>query len=339
MRWLSTTPGQQLGKHAPGDDFPFERGQDALDEDEIPVRRPGKRGDFPDERVRGDEAVHAGLADARADGLGAGGEVEVDRGFSGEDYRQVGDESALAGWQDDGHPCLVGLGADEFGEREGRGENPAVGDFRVIRAVEDAVLVAMFAQAREQRHGQRAVEEASRTVGFLRRLPQRLLPGGHAGFFRGDRLGEGKNRVRQRLAALDRERGLARAVDGDWQHGQAEGAHRLQVACGDPPVAGVARGGPSGHVNDHAVTRKRGFELLACRCRCGVGGGEHRAGAGFFQIGTQRRIVLGGFLDEPGDGSAGEEFFEQEELLEIEAAGNHQNSRGGNAVPVKDLDG
>jgi hypothetical protein len=34
-----------------------------------------------------------------------------------------------------------------------------------------------------------------------------------------------------------------------------------------------------------------------------------------------------------------EEFFELQELLEIEAAGDHQNSRGGNPVPVKDLDG
>jgi hypothetical protein len=45
-------------------------------------------------------------------------------------------------------------------------------------------------------------------------------------------------------------------------------------------------------------------------------------------------IVIGGFLDKPGDFSTSEEFFELEELLEVEAAWDHQDSRGGDAFPM-----
>jgi hypothetical protein len=44
------------------------------------------------------------------------------------------------------------------------------------------------------------------------------------------------------------------------------------------------------------------------------------------------------FLDEPGDFAPGEKFFELEELLEIEAAGNDQHARRGNAVLMENLD-
>ena len=182
--------GQQFGEDGPGDDLLLEGGQDALDENEIAVRRPREGGNLADEGIGGDEAVHAGLADARADGFGAGGEVEVDRGFAGEEHGEIGDESGFAGRQDDGHPRLVGFLSDDLGKGDGGRQHLVVGQLRIVRPIEDAVFRAVFFQAFEQGHGERALEQGPRTEGLLGGFQQRLVVGRHAGIRGGDRFGD-----------------------------------------------------------------------------------------------------------------------------------------------------
>jgi hypothetical protein len=87
-----------------------------------------------------------------------GGEVEVHRGFAGEDDREVGDEAGLSGRQDDGDAGLVGFLADVWKTRW-RGEDLVVAEFGVVGAVEDAVFRAVFLESLQQRHGQRAFEQ------------------------------------------------------------------------------------------------------------------------------------------------------------------------------------
>ena len=166
---------------------------------------------------------------------------------------------------------------------------------------------------------------------------KRLLVGGHAGVLGGNRFCDGENRVRQGGTALDRKTGFARAVDGDRQDRQAEGAHCPEVGRGDVAGSGVAGGGPAWDVDEDAAVFEVGLELGAGVGGGGVVGGKHRTGAGFFEIGPQRGIVLGVLFDEPGDFAPGEEFFEQEELFEIEAAGNDEGSGGRDAILVEDL--
>ena len=121
--------------------------------------------------------------------------------------------------------------------------------------------------------------------------------------------------------------------------GQSERAHRPEVGRGDVAGRGVAGGGPAGDVDEDAAIFEVGLELGPGGGGRGIGGGKHRAGAGFFEMAAERWIVVGGFLDEPGDLAAGEEFFEVEELLEVQAAGDDQNAGGGDAVLVEDLGG
>jgi hypothetical protein len=47
---------------------------------------------------------------------------------------------------------------------------------------------------------------------------------------------------------------------------------------------------------------------------------------------------MGGFLDQPGDFSAGEEFFEGRKQRKLEATGNDKHTGGRQAFLVKELD-
>ena len=141
--------GQELAKDCPPDDFRFERGQHALDENQVAVRWPGKRGNPADKGVCGNEAIHIGLPDAGFDRLVTRGEIEVDRDFPGEQHGEVCDQSALAGRQHDGDARLVSLLLDEFRQHDGRGEDLVEGESRIVRTVEDAFLRAVFFEALE----------------------------------------------------------------------------------------------------------------------------------------------------------------------------------------------
>ena len=81
------------------------------------------------------------------------------------------------------------------------------------------------------------------------------------------------------------------------------------------------------------------LELDPCGSWSGVFGGKHRACSRFFQISAHRWAVLGGFLDEPCDFSSGKVFFEQQELLEIQATGDDQSSGCRDSVFMEDLSG
>jgi hypothetical protein len=56
-------------------------------------------------------------------------------------------------------------------------------------------------------------------------------------------------------------------------------------------------------------------------------------------VAAQGGVVLVVFLDEIGDLTPGKLLFEVEELLEIEATGDCEESTGGYAVGVEDLGG
>ena len=165
------------------------------------------------------------------------------------------------------------------------------------------------------------------------------MENGDACVFGGDGFADGDDRGGKRRLAFDAEAGLAREIDGDWQDWQAERAEGSQVDRRDVTKSGVAGGGAAGDENQDAAVGEVGFELASGGFGCGVVGGEHRAGAGFLQVAAEGGVIVGRFLDEPGDFAAGEEFFEIEQELEIKPAGNDQAARRRKALLVKDLDG
>lgn len=61
--------GEEFAKNDPFDDVLFEFGKDAFDENQLTIGRPWEFGDFPNERIGGDEAVEVGLTNRRLHGL------------------------------------------------------------------------------------------------------------------------------------------------------------------------------------------------------------------------------------------------------------------------------
>ncbi len=232
---------------------------------------------------------------------------------------------------------LVGFQPDEARECERGGEDFVVGEFGIVRAVDDAVA-GVLAQTGEQGHRERSLEKIARAVCLLGGFEKGLLidrDGGLAGF---DRPGDYDHGGWQIGATLDGEAGFARAIDGDRQHRQAECAERPQVGCGNVAGGGIARDRPARHVNEQAAIGEVGLELLASQRGRGIGRAEHRPGSGFLQIRAQRLVVLRMFLDEPGDAAAMEKALDLERLLEIQAAGDDQRTRLRDVLLVQNLD-
>ena len=145
--------GEDFAEDGPGDDLLFERGQGALDEDQIAVRWPGEGGELANEGIGGDVAVEPSLAHSGADGFVAGGEVEIDGGLAGEDRGEVGDQAGFSGRQDDADARVVGGFAEVFREDQGGAEDAVEADRRVVRAVVQLVAAVLF-QALEQGGGE-----------------------------------------------------------------------------------------------------------------------------------------------------------------------------------------
>ena len=128
-------------------------------------RGPGEGLHFADEGIRGEEAVDAGLADRGLDGFRSGGEVDIDRGFAGDESGEVGDERAFAGREDDADPWLVGLLGDDFAEGDGGGEEFVVAEFGAVEAIDEPRPGAVFFDAVDEGEAEVALEEWPVAVG------------------------------------------------------------------------------------------------------------------------------------------------------------------------------
>ncbi len=149
--------------------------------------------------------------------------------------------------------------------------------------------------------GEGGFEEWAGAVGFLAGVIDGLLPCGDGDFVGGEGCAEVDDGLGEGGGAFGAEAGFAWGLDGDGEDGEAEGAEGAESGCGDVAGGGVAGGGAAGDVDEEAAVLEEGGEFLAGDLRGGIGGGEHGAAAGAFEVGAGLGVVDGGFFDEPGD--------------------------------------
>jgi hypothetical protein len=304
----------------------------------LSVRRPGKFLIFPDEEVDGDEAIEAGLFDAGVDGLGAGGEVDIDGDFPGEDDGEVGDHAGAARGEEDADAFGVGFEADNFCEDDGGGEEAVEAVLAFIEAIDEFGSRSVFFEALEEGEAEVFGKGGADFEGEVGGEEEVFLIVGEIDGFAFEEFSEGEDEGIEIAAGFDIEAGILGMIDEEGEEWGAGAGDELEGIGGDGGEGAGAGEAFAGDEDDEGVLGDVAVEGFLEGIDVFIADGEEEGGGGFFfEVSLKEGVDDGVFFEEVDEGAVGEDFFEMEQVLEGELVGNDDGAGGGEVFLTEDI--